>query len=114
MQITPEDAQRALKDLVFSMWADDGCEARADTLKLVSLVDFFLPFLPLERRHIEALFQMRLKETAAQLRQSQSVQLTWAPDIITFLTDKACFSAVMVKQHCSLVLHSSWFVHAAP
>ena len=90
VQITPEDAQRVLKDLVFSTWAADGCEARADTLKMVSLVDFFLPFLPLERRHIEALFHMRLEETAAQLRRSQSVQLTWTPDIITFLTDKAC------------------------
>ena len=81
-----------LKDLIFSMWADDGCEAQADTLKFVSLVDFFLPFLPLERRHIEALFDMRLKETATQLRQSQSVELTWDPDIITFLTEKACSS----------------------
>ncbi len=89
VQITPEEAQRALKDLIFSMWADDGCEAQADTLKFVSLVDFFLPFLPLERRHIEALFLMRLEETAAQLRQSQSIELTWDPDIITFLTDKA-------------------------
>ena len=32
----------------------DGCrEARADTLKMLALVDFYLPFLPLERRHIE-------------------------------------------------------------
>ncbi len=87
-----------LKDLVFSMWADDGCEAQADTLKFVSLVDFFLPFLPLERSHIEALFHMRLKETAEQLRQSQSVELTWAPDIITFLTDKARSSPPQGRQ----------------
>jgi hypothetical protein len=90
VQITPEEAQRVLKDLVFSGWAADGCEARADTLKMVSLVDFFLPFLPLERRHIETLFQMRLNETAAQLRRAQSVTLVWTPDIIKFLTDKVC------------------------
>ena len=82
-QVSAEDAQRVLKDLMFSAWrgreegnaassgADssggegsglrapaggraEACrEARADTLKMLALVDFYLPFLPLERRHIE-------------------------------------------------------------
>lgn len=76
-QVSPETAQRVLKDLMFSAWqrrsggrggADSAgggdveeeeeeegmCrEGRADTLKMLALVDFYLPFLPLERRHIE-------------------------------------------------------------
>ena len=92
-----------LKDLVFSGWAADGCEARADTLKMVSLVDFFLPFLPLERRHIETLFRMRLEETAAQLRRAaQSVTLVWAPDIVKYLTDKVSSRVRLVCNQASV------------
>ena len=68
MQISAEGAQRALKDLIFSTWAAEGCESRTDTLKLVGLVDYFLPFLPLERSHVAQLFGMRLEETARQLQ----------------------------------------------
>lgn len=78
-QVSPETAQRVLKDLMFSAWQSAGggsqgradedgggdaeekggpgaapCrEGRSDTLKMLALVDFYLPFLPLERRHIE-------------------------------------------------------------
>lgn len=68
VQISAEDAQRALKDLIFSTWAAEGCESRTDTLKMVSLVDFFLPFLPLERRHVAQLFGMRLEDAARHLQ----------------------------------------------
>lgn len=34
-KIAPEEAQRALKDLVFSRWLAEGCEERSDTLKMV-------------------------------------------------------------------------------
>ena len=49
LQVQPEAAQKLLKDLVFEIWRRDGCEQHTDTAKLVSLVDFYLPFLPLER-----------------------------------------------------------------
>ncbi len=48
-KVRAEDAQRVLKDLVFDLWRSDECEERSDTLKLLALVDFYLPFLPLER-----------------------------------------------------------------
>ena len=103
-----------LKDLVFSGWAADGCEERADTLKMVSLVDFFLPFLPLERRHIEILFQMRLQETAAQLQRAQSVRLEWAPEIISFLTDKVCLPSVCTRPgFCFLCMCAMPLCHVA-
>lgn len=83
-----EAAQRALKDLVFGRWRDEACEPRADTLKSVGLVDFFLPFLPLERRHLVELFEARLRERANTLRHSDGAELVWAPGVTDFLADK--------------------------
>lgn len=34
-RISAEEAQRALKDMVFSRWLGQGCEERSDTLKMV-------------------------------------------------------------------------------
>ena len=34
-RIAPEQAQRALKDMVFERWVAEGCEERTDTLKMV-------------------------------------------------------------------------------
>jgi hypothetical protein len=59
-----EEAERRLRDAVFARWRRDGCEAYEDTLKLVSLVDFFLPYFPLERRHVDELIGRALKERA--------------------------------------------------
>jgi hypothetical protein len=52
LQITPESAEHALRDLVFASWRHNACEEYTDTLKLISLVDFFLPFLPLQRKQV--------------------------------------------------------------
>ena len=83
-----EAAQRALKDLVFQRWRGEACEARADTLKSVGLVDFFLPFLPLERRHVVALFDARLRERRDALRRALRAELAWEPDVAHFLADR--------------------------
>jgi hypothetical protein len=63
---SPEEAERRLRDAVFARWRRDGCEAYEDTLKLVSLVDFFLPYFPLERRHVDELIRRALRERAAR------------------------------------------------
>ena len=39
MQISAEEAQRVLKDLIFQTWAAADCESHADTLKTVRMVD---------------------------------------------------------------------------
>ena len=39
MQISAEEAQRVLKDMVFDKWLAQGCEERTDTLKMVSSLD---------------------------------------------------------------------------
>lgn len=98
MQISAEDAQRALKDLIFSTWAAEGCESRTDTLKMVSLVDFFLPFLPLERRHVQQLFSKRLLDIAQQLMATESTALSWDADVVEFLADKVgqCLECNMI------------------
>ena len=83
-----EAAQRALKDLVFQRWLDEACEQRADTLKSIGLVDFFLPFLPLERRHLVALFEARLLDRRMALRRAQRTDLAWEPDVLHFLADR--------------------------
>jgi len=83
-----EAAQRALKDLVFDRWLGEDCEPRADTLKSVGLVDFFLPFLPLERRHLVSLFRSRLAARGAALRRAEGAELAWAPDVPDFLADR--------------------------
>ncbi len=89
LQISAEDAQKVLKDLVFSLWTADDCEERTDTLKMLALVDFFLPFLPLERPHIEKLFEMRLRERRRVLTtEKQAANLTWTPEVVQFLTDR--------------------------
>ena len=89
MQISAEAAQKVLKDLVFSLWSADDCEERTDTLKMLALVDFFLPFLPLERPHIEELFEMRLRERRHMLTtKQQAANLTWTPELVRFLTDR--------------------------
>ena len=55
----------------------------------VSLVDFFLPFLPLERSHVQRLFGMRLEEAARQLQEAEACSLAWDSGVIDFLVDKA-------------------------
>lgn len=89
--IAPEHAQRELKDLVFTRWAAESCESRADTLKMVSLVDFFLPFFPLERVHVERLFELRLRAKSDELAAKRLGNLTWDQAVVTFLTDRVEF-----------------------
>ena len=91
-KISPERAQKELKDLVFDRWKKEGCEDRTDTLKMIGLVDFFLPFFPLERKHVVQLFELRIKEklTTAEL-QKWGWRIWVDPGVANFLTDKVEF-----------------------
>lgn len=52
------------------------------------MVDFFLPYLPLEEVHIRQLFERRLSEEAIQLRHSFSADLEWGAAEVDFLVSK--------------------------
>ena len=99
MQISAEEAQKVLKDLVFSMWTSGECEERTDTLKMLALVDFFLPFLPLERPHIEQLFGMRLQDRRrALVAEKLAADLTWTPEVVQFLADRVRLPLSLLSQ----------------
>lgn len=89
--ISPEHAQRELKDLVFSRWQGQGCEDRADTLKTVGIIDFFLPFFPLEKQHIAQLFEARIAEKAKEVDARKLGPLLHNPSVVDFLAARVDF-----------------------
>ena len=103
LQLDPEKVQRVLKGIVSQKWDATGCHDHASLWKMVSMVDFFLPFLPLEQSHLRRLFDIRLHALAADLLQTQHAQLTWAPDVITFLCNKVGQSG-LPDPHASFLL----------
>ena len=89
MQISAEETQKLLKDLMFHMWSEAGCESTVDIIKLLSLIDFYLPFFPLERRHIWELFEAKLKHRQDDLQQTTNYLLQWDGTVTDFLASKA-------------------------
>jgi hypothetical protein len=82
-----EDAEQLMRDVVFEEWRKSDCESYADTLKLMSLIDLFLPYLPLSRQHMADLVQLALKQRQAELRHSH-IQLQWEPGVVHLVADK--------------------------
>ena len=83
--ISAEQAQRVLKDLIFERWTRQACEDRTDTLKMVGLIDIFLPFFPLEAAHLRELFVRRLAERGEALEAAGLGRLSWEPAVIDHL-----------------------------
>lgn len=78
-----------LKDLIYDAWTKEPqCESASDTVKLISLVDFYLPFLPLERQHIRTLFVMRLEERKADVHAASGDTLEWSDAVLDLLVSK--------------------------
>ena len=90
MQVTAEAAQRMLKDLMFRQWADEGCQSTSDVVKLLSLIDFYLPFLPLEKIHLQELFETKLRQRRQSLLQASQEDLIWDKEVVEFLVSKVC------------------------
>jgi hypothetical protein len=59
-KIAMELAERSLKDALFEKWVEQGCEERVDTTKALSMINMFVPFLPLERQHLEQVLTVLL------------------------------------------------------
>jgi hypothetical protein len=82
-----QEAEQLLKDVVFDEWRKSDCEAYADTLKLMGLIDVFLPYLPLGRDHMPQLVGLALQQRAARL-QGQGLRLTWEPGVVDLVASK--------------------------
>lgn len=92
--IDMQEAQRALKDMVFQVWQQQGCEDFSDSQKLLRSIDFFLPFYPLEKKHLEILFRKTLNGFQASAWKefgTGNVTLEYGLDIVEFLIDKVEF-----------------------
>lgn len=92
--LTPEAAQRSLKDVTYNASLRQQCESPVDTQKLLSLVDAFVPFLPLERRHVRSALAGLLRDRRAAGVQSREFgDLLWDGGVLEFLTSKVEFEA---------------------
>eukprot|EP00798_Chlamydomonas_sp_ICE-L_P008143 gene8143-1391_t len=89
--VSPEHVDRVLRDLVFGALQASGCESYEDSLRFTSLVDFFLPYLPLQRPQVLTLMERAMQNWAASLWHDKFTVLEWEPEIIAFLVDKADF-----------------------
>lgn len=90
--IKAEHAQSTLKNLVFRRWLEEGCEDRTDTLKMVGLVDFFLPFFPLGRDELIKVVDLRLNEKIdGATKGGTRGRLRWSPEVADFLLENVDF-----------------------
>lgn len=87
--MTLESAEQLLRSVVFAQWRASQCESYEDTLKFMSMIDVFMPYLPLERRQMPQLVELALRDRAALLKQ-QKITLTWEPPVTTYLAGKVC------------------------
>jgi hypothetical protein len=93
--LSAETAQRALKDILYNKWLQDGCEEAVDTQKTLSLIDLYVPFLPLERRHVAAVLEQHLRERRDRgVRAGEFSALSWDAAVLDFLTDRVEFEDV--------------------
>lgn len=82
-----QEAEQLLKDVVFDEWRKSDCEGYADTLKLMGLIDVFLPYLPLGRSHMPQLVELALNQRAARLR-GQAIRLQWEQGVVDLVASK--------------------------
>ena len=90
--LSAETAQRVLKDVLYNKWLRDGCEEQVDTQKTLSLVDLYVPFLPLEREHVRAVLEAHLLERRRRgVRELEFANLSWSKDVLDFLVERVEF-----------------------
>ena len=90
--VPPEGAHSALKELVARRWAADGCEEAEDRAKLLSLIDMFVPFLALERPHIQA--RLPGASPAPPLPAAFVRELLWPTPLGLVCREEACTGSV--------------------
>ena len=90
-QVPMEDAQKALKDMIFTVWHDQGCEDFSDSQKFMRSVDHVLPFYPLEKTHIVELFEKKMRHFEAASGGLLTCDDTCRQQVVPFLVDKVEF-----------------------
>jgi len=90
-KIQLDDAQRALKDMIFKIWRQQDCEAFSDSQKLLRTIDLFLPFYPLEKEHIKKLFEMKLEQFSDEASRTIGQPLTYNASLLGFLVQRVEF-----------------------
>lgn len=86
-RITAEQGHKKLKDLIYEHWASS-CEPLIDTLNVLNLVDFFLPYFPLGKKEIRDVIVLGMN---ARAREQGLSRLSWDADVVDFLLDKIVF-----------------------
>lgn len=96
------DAQRRLRDRVYAGWEAQACEDAGETHRSVSLVDFFVPFLPLERQHVRAVFagQLGLRSMRGRMEGTWSA-LAWDDKVLDYLAANVEYEALAKKVHAA-------------
>jgi len=87
-QPSAEAWQELLRGLVFSRWRAQGCEGYEDTLKMTSLVNFWLPYLPLGGSALRQLMERGLEARRSSLAAAKRLELAWDPGVVDWLLSK--------------------------
>jgi len=84
--------QRTLKDALFEKWTKDRCEDREDTLKAVSAIDVFAPFVPLDREAVKAITHAQLEQRGKRKVERRELRrLEWDDAVLERLVDEVEF-----------------------
>lgn len=87
--IAPEIGHKKLKDLVYEHWAST-CEPLIDTLNVLNLVNFFLPYFPLGQREIRDVIILGM---ATRAHNQGFLKLKWDEAAVDFLLNKISFES---------------------
>jgi hypothetical protein len=108
--VTAEAADKALRDMVIEYWQKQGCESADDTLKMASLVEWFIPYFPLQRSPVRQVFQHRLLQLGAKLAVEKHITLSWESALLDFLVGKV-FLVPLPGNCCQSACHTFTTCH---
>lgn len=103
-QPSAEAWQELLRGLVFSRWRAQGCEGYEDTLKMTSLVNFWLPYLPLGGSALRQLMERGLEARRSSLGAAKRLELAWDRGVVDWLLSKVGVQG-QGRASAQLVLH---------
>ena len=82
--------------MVIEYWQKQGCESHDDTLKMASLIEWFVPYFPMGHHSIKRVFEIRLEQLHAALMSEMQAPLTWGNPLLDFLVSKVCLTYLVL------------------